>query len=151
MLTNVNRLLRELGEADMFVTVFYGVVEGAARRLTYTRAGHDRPLLAREGAVQELGGQGACLGFLEQDELNLSEEQVTLAVGDRLVLYTDGLTDVLAPDNRSFELGRLKALVGSKAGLSADELCAATFAELAAYQGTAEHYDDMTMLVVEVK
>jgi len=151
VLTNVNRLLRELGEADMFVTVFYGVVEGAARRLTFTRAGHDRPLLLREGIVQELGGQGACLGFLEQDELNLSEEQVALAPGDRLVLYTDGLTDVLAPDNRSFGLGRLKALVGSKADLSPDELCAATFAELAAYQGTAEQYDDMTMLVVEVK
>jgi sigma-B regulation protein RsbU (phosphoserine phosphatase) len=151
VLTNVNRLLLELGEPSMFVTVFYGVVEVAARQLTYTRAGHDRPLLLREGTVQLLSGQGAFLGFLEENDLHLSEEQITLAPGDRLVLYTDGLTDVLASDNRPFGLGRLKSLLQSHARLSPVELCATAFADLATYQGTAEQYDDMTILVVEVK
>ena len=151
VLTNVHRLLLELGEPNMFVTVFYGVVDGPARRLTYARAGHDRPLLLRGGNVQSLGGTGTFLGFPEVDDLHLSEEAIDLAPGDRLVMYTDGLTDALAPDGRPFALDRLASLLQSYADLSPDELCAATFAHLAAYQGTAGQYDDMTMLIVEVK
>jgi len=151
VLSNVNRLLLELGEANMFVTVFYGAVERVTRRLTYARAGHDRPLLMREGTVQPLGGTGAFLGCLEEGALRLSEEQIDLAPGDRLVLYTDGLTDVLAPDGEIFALGRLQALLQSCASLDPADMCAATFAELYAYQGNTEQFDDMTMLVVGVE
>jgi serine phosphatase RsbU (regulator of sigma subunit) len=152
VLINVHRLLQELGQPDMFVTVFYGVIDGSARRLTYTRAGHDRPFLLRDGAVQKLGGEGALLGYLlDTDELHLSEEQVDLAPGDKLVLYTDGLADAMSPDDRPFGLGRLMALLQSHASRPADELCAALFADLAVYQGSTEQYDDMTALIVEVK
>ena len=151
VLGNVNRLLLELGEPNMFVSVFYGVVDAATRQLTYTRAGHDRPLLLRDGNVQTLTGQGAVLGFLDQDEINLSEEQIALAPGDRLVLYTDGLTDVQAPDDHLFDLGRLKSVLQSHAHMSPSEMCAATFADLAAYQGSAEQFDDMTILVLGVE
>jgi sigma-B regulation protein RsbU (phosphoserine phosphatase) len=151
VLSNVHRLLLELGEPDMFVTVFYGVVEGPARRLTYARAGHDRPLLLRENTVQLLGGEGTLIGIPDLHDLGLSEERLDLAPSDRLVLYTDGLTDLLSPDDRLFGLGRLQSTLQSHAALPPPELCAAVFADLAAYQGSAEQYDDMTMLVVDVK
>jgi sigma-B regulation protein RsbU (phosphoserine phosphatase) len=151
VLTNVNRLLRELGEPNMFVSVFYGILEGGSRRLTYTRAGHDRPLLLRDGTVQTLGGTGACLGILEQDDLHLSEEQAVLSPGDRLVLYTDGLTDVMSPGKRLFGLGRFRSLLRSYARLLPEDLCKVAFADLAAYQGDADQFDDMTMLIVGVK
>jgi len=76
---------------------------------------------------------------------------VYLDPGDRLVLYTDGLADVLAPDHRPFGLRRLKGLLESHANLPPARLCEATFAGLAAYQGNAEQYDDMTMLVVGIE
>jgi sigma-B regulation protein RsbU (phosphoserine phosphatase) len=150
VLANVNRLLRELGEPNMFVTVFYGVVETSTRRLTYARAGHDRPLLLRKNDVLELGGQGAILGLLEPDELCIADEVLHLATGDRLVLYTDGLTDALSPAGERFDRTALAAFLSDRAFLPADDLCAAAFAELARHQAGAEQFDDMTMLVLAV-
>jgi serine phosphatase RsbU (regulator of sigma subunit) len=150
VLYNVHRLLQELGQPGLFVTVFYGVVDGPARQLAYARAGHDRPLLLREDQVLPLSGEGTFLGFPDLDDLHLMEERLELRPGDRLVLYTDGLTDILAPDGRAFGRERLMALLQAHGSLPATELCAATFTDLDAFQGTAEQYDDMTMLVVQV-
>jgi serine phosphatase RsbU (regulator of sigma subunit) len=150
VLNNVHRLLLELGEPDMFVTVFYGVVDGPSQRLTYARAGHDLPLLVREGAALPLGGEGTFLGFPDLDELHLSEEQATLEHGDRLVLFTDGLIDILSPDGQRFGPARLNSTVHAYSHLPPDAMCEAVFADLTAYQGDAEQYDDMTLLVVEV-
>jgi len=72
VLYHVNDLLLELGQARMFVTVFYGVVEIATGMLTYARAGHDRPLLLRAGKAYELSGEGIFLGFFPFDALHLS-------------------------------------------------------------------------------
>ena len=149
-LLNVNRLLRELGEPHMFVTVFYGIVEATTRRLIYCRAGHDYPVLLRDGHAQTLDGEGTVLGFFSERELMLAEECLTLAPGDRLVLYTDGLTDVMNGDGERYEFARLLELLRAGATLSAAELVDTTLAELAAYQGDAPQYDDMTLLVVEV-
>ncbi len=150
VLRSVNRLLHELGESNQFVTVFYGVVEMATGRLAYARAGHERPMLLRAGAVHELGGHGAILGILEPAELHLSEETCDLVSGDRLVLYSDGLTDALSPAGQPFDRPALAALLGGRAALPAGDLCAAVFAELDRHQAGAEQYDDMTMLVLAV-
>jgi sigma-B regulation protein RsbU (phosphoserine phosphatase) len=91
------------------------------------------------------------LGFPDLDHLYLSEEQIDLRPHDRLVLYTDGLTDALNPDGRLFDLTQFISVLQSYARLPPAELCQATFAHLAAYQGNAEQYDDMTMLVVAVE
>ena len=155
---NVNQILLEmggagmsdLGEPSMFVTAFYGVVDCAAQQLTYARAGHDRPLLVRGQTVHELDGHGVVLGILENEFLSFSEERIGLAPGDCLVLYTDGVTDSLSPANETFGQGRLKAFLAAHGGLPPRELCDAAFAELAAFRGDAEQFDDIAMLVVEV-
>jgi serine phosphatase RsbU (regulator of sigma subunit) len=150
VLRNVNRLLLELGDGSTFVTVFYAVVDRSARRMLYSRAGHDRPLLLREGAALSLHGDGTPLGILN-DDFRLSQEEVQLAPGDRLVLYTDGLTDVAAPDGALFGLERLEAWLQAYVALPLDRMGADLFAHLLEYQGEVEQYDDMSLLLLEVE
>lgn len=150
VLASVHHLLLELGQPHMFVTVFYGVIDGAARRLTYCRAGHDRPLLLHGDGARFLGGDGTLLGFPEMAEVHLTEEQEDLAAGDRLVLYTDGLADARSPDGRMFGLERLTTVLQAHRDLPPDDLCNAILAEVGAHEGQAEQFDDMTLLIVDV-
>ena len=149
-LLNVNRLLLELGELEGFVSIFYGVVECSTARMRYTRAGHERPLLLRDGEVTHLTGDGAVLGILTGEDLNLSEESLELATGDRLLLYTDGLTDVMNGDGQFSGLVRLEALVRENGGLSGEALCDALFSRLGEFRGAADQFDDMTLFILEV-
>jgi serine phosphatase RsbU (regulator of sigma subunit) len=149
VLSNVNRLLLELGDGKTFVTLFYGVVERSSRRMIYSRAGHDRPLLLREGIAQSLGGDGTPLGILAED-FRLTEEEIRLAPGDRLVLYTDGLTDVAATDGTLFSLDSWVALLQACAAQPLERMSDTLFTSLLEFQGEAEQYDDMTLLVMEV-
>jgi sigma-B regulation protein RsbU (phosphoserine phosphatase) len=149
VLQNVNELLRELGRARMFVTVFYGVVDGASGRMTYTRAGHDRPLLIRNNEVVELRGEGVFLGYHDSAELCLTEESISLKPGDRLVLYTDGITDAISPHGHRFDRERFYDLLRNPSEKDLREFINMLFETVTSYQGTAEQFDDMTMLVVD--
>jgi serine phosphatase RsbU (regulator of sigma subunit) len=150
VLRQVNQLLLELSTSDMFVTVFYGVIDVRTRRLSYARAGHDRPILLRQGAGLDLEGQGIALGVMESESMAMQEQQLNLAAGDRLVLFTDGLTDASAPNQEFFGRARLAALLQACASLEAGELCQAVFGALRDFQRSAEQFDDMTMLVIDV-
>jgi phosphoserine phosphatase RsbU/P len=151
VVTSVNHLLQELGEPDMFVTVFYGVVNRRTRHMTFVRAGHDRPFLLRDGQAADLPGRGPALGLLDNEQFVLSEEEVDLAPADCLVLYTDGLVDVMSDGNEMYDRPQLQSLLESITGLDADDFCSAVFERLSQFSGAAAQYDDMTLLVVQVE
>ncbi len=148
VLQRVHRLLSELSHSTLYVTLFYGVVDSITRTMTYVRAGHERPLLLRDGTATPLAGEGTVLGLLDEDQLRLNEEHIQLEPGDRLILYTDGLADALGPEGERFGQQRLVNLLASHWQAPVAEICAETFKELRAHQGRTEQYDDMTLLVV---
>ncbi len=151
VLTNVNQLLLELGEQSSFVSVFYGVIDKTGHHMLFSRAGHDHPIRLTGDRVTALEGTGTVLGMFAGEELNLSEEEVQLAPGDRVIFYTDGLTDVMDPNNQPFGVDRLQALLRSQENLPIDTFCEQVFERLNGYQDTAEQFDDMTLLVLEVQ
>jgi sigma-B regulation protein RsbU (phosphoserine phosphatase) len=122
-----------------------GVVDVSSRRLIRRLSG--RPMLLR--ADDSIAGRHRRIGF----PTRISEfiESGWVVSGDRLVLYTDGLADAVNPQLQLFGMHRLSALAQSLAEQSADEICVGVFEGVAAYQGAAEQFDDMTLLVVEVK
>jgi serine phosphatase RsbU (regulator of sigma subunit) len=150
-LLNVNHLLMEVGDLNGFVSVFYGVVDCSSRDMVYSRAGHERPLLLRDGKVLTLQGMGAVLGILDVDDLILSEENLALHPGDRLLLYTDGLTDVINEEGDFLGLERLEDLIRDQGELPIEEYCQQVFDTLRSFRGDGEQFDDMTLLVLEVE
>lgn len=149
VLLNVHHWLLEMSKAKMFVTVFYGVLDPARGTLRYARAGHDYPLLYHAGAgvCQSLEAKGTLLGFLEM--VNLEEANVDMHPGDVLVMYTDGITDVVSPAGELFGRERLRNAVCAANGPDAQGLCDFIFERVARFQAEAVQYDDMALLVVK--
>ncbi len=149
VLSSVHKLLLEISQAQMFVTVFYGVLDLGQGTLRYARAGHDRPLLFSPsiGECRFLAGNGMVLGYIEK--VRLEEVSVNLQAGDLLVLYTDGITDTNSPAGEFFGTERLRETVCAGDGLSPQDLCSFIFERVHRFQADATQHDDMALLVVK--
>jgi len=134
---------------DSFVTAFYGVLDPATGTLLYCNAGHNPPYLFRVrdgGDVEELSGTGIPLGMLADESWDGRE--LVMQPGDRLLAYTDGVTDATNAEDEPFGERRLVDVARANVGLSAIELRTAVFDEIKDFVGAAEQEDDITLMVV---
>lgn len=105
----LSRQLYRRTPPEKYATAFLGILEPATGRLRYTNAGHNPPLILRaSGVAEELGSTGVPLGLLPQAPYR--SDETTLASGEILVLYTDGLVEAEDPDGNEYGLERLKAI-----------------------------------------
>lgn len=143
-----NTLVYRSTAIEQFATFVLARVDTAARTVTFTNAGHNYPFLLRAGGeCVELDRGGILLGI--QDGFAFEEVTLPLHTGDRLVFYTDGLSEAVNADNEQFGEERLSALVaGLPAKLSAREIADRVMAAIAAWIGDAEPGDDCTLLVM---
>ncbi len=132
----------------MFLTAFYGVLHRPSGTLRYVLAGHEHPLSLRPGhEVTWLPGKGRFLGML--DPLHLDEYVVTLQNGDRLLLFSDGVTDAMNGSDQPFGHDRLSRTIMENRDRWGEDLLQVISAEVDAWAGEAATYDDLTMLLVE--
>lgn len=149
-LTQVNRMLHDANLGPMYVTIFLGWYDTRTGTLRYANAGHPLPYrIDREGRVAPFCEvTGPILGIL--DVPRYGEERVRLGVGERLVFYTDGVTEAESPEGRFFGAGRLAALLAGHAAGSLASLCDEVLRGIDAFQGPHRH-DDATVLAFERK
>ena len=142
-----NRWITRDSESGMFVTLFYGVLEPTSGRLRYTSAGHNPPLHYRvaDGSFAELRAPGIALGVLE--EIKLHEAEVTLAPGDLLVCYTDGVTEAINEALQEFGVERLRALIAAQRALGAEALVEAITDAVSRHGQGQPPFDDVTLVV----
>jgi sigma-B regulation protein RsbU (phosphoserine phosphatase) len=134
--------------SDRFVTFFYAQLDGASRELRYTNAGHNTPILMhRDGSHERLDAGGGVVGVFPKQAYLMGTLQ--LAPGDRVVLFTDGVTEACVPNGEEFGEPRLLQLIQENRETSAHELqkkilnAAAEFSE-------GNWHDDATVLVIAV-
>jgi sigma-B regulation protein RsbU (phosphoserine phosphatase) len=145
----LNEVLSNNIAADKFITFWYCTVDANENRLTYASAGHWPPILfhkSGEGVFLREGGMP--LGIFS--DRNYENGGSPLASGDRLVLYTDGLTEATNSEAQEFGERRLLALCSRNIALSAFELLAAIRKEVVSFCN-GNFQDDFTLVVVAVK
>jgi serine phosphatase RsbU (regulator of sigma subunit)/putative methionine-R-sulfoxide reductase with GAF domain len=146
-----NALMTPDAHRGMFVTAVYGVVTLATGQLVYANAGHLPPLIWRHASarVEEAARGEIALGV--QDRAEYRDHVVTLAPGDCLILYTDGITDALSPTGEMFGLERVRALLNAARCESAGSLLQAIDAAVSAFSADTPPADDLTMAVLHRK
>jgi len=136
--------------SDLFVTVFYGVLDPATGQFAYCNAGHNPPLWLHQGApgapVELLRRTGVPLGMFE--EAAWQQAQIVLAPGDLLVLYTDGVTEAENGDGAAWGDAALRTLVQTQAAQPAAAVRAAILDAVHQFCGDAAQADDITLMVV---
>jgi sigma-B regulation protein RsbU (phosphoserine phosphatase) len=147
-LSLANRLMMQGRKADLFLTAFYAVLDTESGHLTYTNAGHNPPLWFRygKGQIQELRAQGIVLGIFK--EVELEDLEVSVAPGDYLVFYTDGVTEAMNASHDLFGQDRLEAAMNASKGASAKEVLDAIVRAIQGFTGDIPQSDDLTLFVV---
>lgn len=150
VLQHLNCHFEFLWETSMFATAVVGVLDTESRVLRLSSAGHPPPLLIRGGQVTELPVTNAPLLLWERID-DPPVHDFTLEPGDRVVLYTDGITDRCGPHDSRFDLERVTQSFSRNSALDMTTMLAELDRELEAFACTTEPDDDQTVLAVEIK
>jgi len=135
--------------AGMFVTLFYMRLDGSNGTITYVNAGHNPPLHyhAQAGCFESWRRTAIAMGV--EESAAVEEKHMTLAPGDFVVFYTDGLTDALNPSGEEFGEDRLHAILRDHRSGSAGEIMGALKAELKDFLGSEPPFDDITLILMK--
>jgi serine phosphatase RsbU (regulator of sigma subunit)/anti-sigma regulatory factor (Ser/Thr protein kinase) len=148
VLAQVNDALVPDIPPNMFVTCLYAILDPSTGRLRYANAGHDLPYQRQGGEVVELRATGMPLGLLPG--MQYEERETTLAPGDSVLFYSDGLVEAHNPRREMFSFPRLRALLSDDAAGGTQALVDFLLTELARFTGAGwEQEDDITLVTLQ--
>lgn len=149
MLASLNELIWQFTASDQFATFFLGVLDGRNCTLTYANAGHNFPLrVTGGGRIEALEHGGLLLGAFPGIEW--TDAQVSLAGDDRLIFYTDGVTEARPEGvDEEYGEGRFQQQVARLRAAPPGHMMQTLLEDVAAYAGE-EQADDITLIIVQV-
>lgn len=146
-----SEVVHEVGPTGMFITAVLARLEHGSKRMTLCSAGHNPTMVYRAAtaAIELIDSHGPPLGFV--DVATYESEDLVLASGDVLLLYTDGITEAADAELDMFGEQRLQEVLVRNAGEPAAAILAAVRTALARFTGRERYDDDVSMLVVKVR
>ena len=149
--TEVNELLCESNSEGLFITAFEGVLDLDTGDFVYVNAGHDAPFICRRNGSYEPLAVKAGFVLAGMENTKFSEGRITLAEGDKLFHYTDGVTEATNADNELYGKERLLLVLNKNKGQTPKETLASVKADIDTFVGEAPQFDDITMICVEYR
>ena len=151
VLLRTNNIIYQDIEGEKFMTMLYLIWDPQSRTLKYSSAGHEHLIVYRaaEQKVEKIMSGGFMLGMFADISEFLENRQIALNVHDKLILYTDGVTEARDINENSFTMERLIDLVAVRGAQPADQLLHTIKDTVYAFIGTREQYDDITLVVME--
>lgn len=147
IISKVNRFLCKDLLPGNFVSLFYAALDTKEKRLTYTNAGHNPPLLFRNGQVETLSAGGPVLGILPN--AIYEEAQIHLIPGDVIVFYTDGVTEAMNQKEEIFGVNRLVQTILKTIYATAQEILDEILRQVSDFVNIDVQTDDRTLLVLK--
>jgi serine phosphatase RsbU (regulator of sigma subunit) len=149
-IVKANKMIAEQERANMFVTLFYGVLDVKKKSITYVNAGHNPPIVLSKkgGDIVMLAAKGIALGVMS--DIVLEEKEVSLREGDIAILFTDGVTEAINGKQEQFGQERLAKLIVESHTLSAEEIVKRIEREVSAFSEGQPQFDDLTLMAVKV-
>ncbi len=143
-----NERLCDKNESNIFVTCWLGIINLITGELKYTNAGHNRIIIQKDGNIEFLKSKvGVALGVFDTSEYY--EDSITLSDRDRLLLYTDGVTETPNADNNLYGEDRLLKFVKINRKSIPNEFVENLLDDINKYSNGAPQFDDITILIYE--
>ena len=150
ILSLANNRLCEGNKATMFATAWIAIIDFENMTMQYTNAGHNFPILHQKSGIQCLKKvDGTVLGIMKN--IPYRSNTIKIESGDRIILYTDGVTEAHASGQDLFGDDRLIKLFTDNLSNSEDETVNAIYNDITAYTHGADQFDDITMMVLTIK
>ena len=154
LMDKVNRLVFEASASNRYATFFFAAFDPATRKLDCVNAGHNPPILLRNGAdggmqVVRLEADGPVVGLLPIAPY--TEQSLIMMPGDLLLLYTDGISEAMTHDDEEWGEERLIESAAKVSELEAPEILRQIFKDADAFTAGAPQHDDMTLLVLKLE
>jgi len=146
---HVNRFLCDHAEVGRYATMFFAILDRLGN-LEFINAGHPSPFLIRNGAAEEAFSEGSFpVGLVPEADYEVS--RVKLEPGDTLVLFSDGVTEAMDPDEQLFGVPRLRDCLSGQTGRPLDQIQKCVLEAVENFARGASQNDDLTMLVVRYR
>src|SRR5216684_401899 len=146
---HVNRFLCDHAEVGRYATMFFGILDDEGH-LEFINAGHPSPFLIRHGAAQEPFSEGSYpVGLVPEAEYTASH--LKLEPGDTLVLFSDGVTEAMDPDEQLFGITRLREVLTGQTECPLDQLEKCILESVENFTRGASQADDLTLLIVRYR
>ena len=151
ILTELNNELSQNNDSHMFVTMFAATLNISSGKMTYTNAGHNPTLIKKKNGTIELLNilHGPVVAAME--DITYDENEVQLKKDDLVVLYTDGVTEAMNPDNQLYSDQRFYDLVANLKNPLPKTLITSAVDDVLIHTAEAEQFDDITMLTLQYK
>ena len=149
--TEVNTRLCENNDEGMFATAWIGILNARTKTFQFTNAGHNYPILQRQGQPCEELATKHGLFLAGVDGIKYKQDEIPFETGDRLLLFTDGVTEAHNQKGELYGTERLINVIENNRDAAGEELLSDILVDISSFANGAPQFDDITMMVLTME